>query len=418
MAKTLTAAAVAKLRPGERRLEVPDGACPGLYLIIQTSGSKSWAMRYRRPNGETAKLVLGKVGDEVGQPVIGGVLSLAGARALAQRLRHELALGKDPGQGQSREAGDYVTAARDFIHKYAKPKTRRWTQTAELLGLRPEGEELAVIKGGLADRWKRLAVDKIDEDMVFRALEEARERSVSRDRVLFAALSVFFGWLRDRRVIKANPMDGLKRPKQAKARERVLTDAEIRRFWKATDELGKPFGSVLKLLLLTGARLNEIAEMRKAELSEDGKSLLLPGERTKNHRAHTIPLVPLAQELIAAHVADAEYVFTTTGKTPVSGWSKIKKQLDALMQPSEPWRIHDLRRTVVTNMGRAGVDLPVIERAVNHISGSFAGVVGIYQKHKFAEEVAQAFAAWARLLEQIVSGDNNQNVIPLRKAGK
>jgi integrase len=185
-----------------------------------------------------------------------------------------------------------------------------------------------------------------------------------------------------------------------------LSDGEIAKLWRATDEIGPPFGSVIKLLLLTGCRRNEISGLRWSEISEDGAAINLPGTRTKNHRAHTVPLSKAAQEILAGvqRVPESPFIFTTTGTTPVSGWSKTKRRLDQLMGSVPPWRIHDIRRTVATGMARAGADLPVIERALNHVSGSFGGIVGVYQKHKYADEVRNALQAWANLLLAIAEG--------------
>ena len=170
MAKTLTAAAVKNHRRGKKRREIPDGGCPGLHLVVQPSGAKSWALRYRRPDKRTAKLVLGSVFERDGQepdtePVIGGHLTLAAAHRLVAELRHQIAQGRDPGATHmaererrravtlDRAANTFSTAARDFVEQYASKKTRRWEEQARLLGIRPE--DLTLIPKGLADRWYR-----------------------------------------------------------------------------------------------------------------------------------------------------------------------------------------------------------------------------------------------------------------------
>jgi integrase len=205
----------------------------------------------------------------------------------------------------------------------------------------------------------------------------------------------------------------------------VLTDDELRGFWLGCDELSEPFGPLLKLLLLTGARLREVAEMTHAELN--GGTWIVPPSRTKNKLAHTVPLPCMAQEIIAdlARVAgEPGFLFSTNGRTPVSGFSKIKARLDGIMlklarnegADIPPWRIHDLRRTAATGMARAGVDLPVIERALNHVSGSFAGIVGVYQRYKFEDEVRAALEAWANLLCSIVEPREAKNLAALAAA--
>jgi integrase len=215
----------------------------------------------------------------------------------------------------------------------------------------------------------------------------------------------------------------------------VLDDREVRWFSRACDELGEPFGAMLKLLLVTAARREEVARMTRAEISDDCATWSLAAGRTKNNRPHVVPLPPLAREIIGGVRTIAGkpgYIFTTTGTTPVSGFSRVKTRLDKLMLKFAreeaaaagrgsaevtipPWRLHDLRRTAVTGMARAGADLHVIERAVNHVSGSFGGIVATYQKHRYAAEVRAALEAWANLIGEITSREPRGNVVPLRQ---
>jgi integrase len=442
MAKNLTAAAVEKLRRGPNRREVPDGGCPGLYLTIHTTGAKGWAFRYRRPSdGRPARLVLGTAAWSRGgvepEPVVGGHLTLASARRLAARLRHDLAQGTDPSiahlarkRGSSADTDTFARAAEDFILQHAMRETRRWEETAAVIGYRlADDGKLAPIRGGIADRWRARRVADVTEDDIFRIVDQARERAVpglaprragpseSRARMVHSALSSMFGWLQKRRRLKANPVAGLARPEPSKARDRVLSDDEVRAFWRAADGVGEPFTSALKLMLITGQRRKEVAAMRWSELSANLTTWTLPPERTKNRRSHEVPLSELARDLVRGAAASARFgdlVFTTTGTTPISGWSKIKRKIDALMGEVPDWRLHDLRRTTVTGMARAGADLHVIERAVNHASGTFGGIVGTYQRHKFEAEVRAALEAWSHLLIAIVEG-RPDNVVPMRQ---
>src|SRR5262249_51556818 len=157
------------------------------------------------------------------------------------------------------------------------------------------------------------------------------------------------------RRIEANPCASVHRPETAQARDRVLDQDEIARFWAASDKVGEPFGAALKLLLITGARLNEVSGMTRTELNDDGM-WSIPGARTKNKRPHIVPLPLLARDILE-HVSRIEggFVFTTTGRSPVSGWSKIKARLDELMGDAPHWRLHDLRRTAATTMAEIGV---------------------------------------------------------------
>jgi integrase len=420
MVRRLTASAVAKHRAGPKRRMIPDGR--GLYLVVQPTGAKSWAMFFRGIGGRMVKLTLGPLGEEevAAEPVFGAPLSLAGARRLAAEVNRQRALGRDVAAQRLREklekqaaaANTFAAAVRDFITEHSMKKVRGWREQARLLGL---GADLNEIPGGLCERWRQRPIGTIDGHDIHGVVDETRKRGApglgrrsdrvteSRARAMFCCLSKMFAWLVSQRRVAANPCAGVHRPETSRPRERVLTDAEIVKFWRATDELNEPFGRVLKLLLLTGQRLNEIAGLRREEIV--GDEIHLPGSRTKNHRAHVVALSTMAQDLLAGagRVPESPYVFTTTGTTPVSGWSKTKRRLDSLMPDVPPFRIHDLRRTCVSGMARAGADLPVIERAVNHISGSFGGIVGVYQKHKFEHEVRAALQAWAELLARIVS---------------
>jgi integrase len=193
----------------------------------------------------------------------------------------------------------------------------------------------------------------------------------------------------------------------------VLSDDELCVVWQAADKLGGPFGALVKFLILTGQRRDEAAGMRWSELDLDSRLWTIGKERTKNGRTHDVPLSPQAVVIIGslARIAGSDFVLTTTGKAPASDYSKKKRQIDALLPGDTPaWRLHDIRRTVASGMARLGVNLPIIEKVLNHRSGSFGGIVGVYQRHDFAAEKRLALQAWGAHLEQIVSGQ----VLPLQ----
>ena len=442
MAKTITAAAVKNYRPGEGRREIPDGGCSGLYLVIQASGHRSWAMRFRRPNGKPAKLTLGPVdlsGQEAeSEPVLDSPLTLASARRLAAEIHRQRAMGRDvvadydasrrrqKSQHESRAKSTYASAAKDFIEQYASKKTRRWRETARLLGLAypPTGGEPTRIKGGLCERWNDKPIAEIDGHDIHSLIDETRRSGApglerrsdgpteARARVMLSCLSKMFSWLVQHRRVSQNPCKDVHRPEASAARDRVLTDAEIVKFWRATDAERKELSALLKLLLLTGCRLNEVAGMTRAELSDDGATWNIPGSRTKNKRPHVVPLAPLARKMVGT--GSEGFVFTTTGRSPVSGWSKIKRRLDAAMK-IPPWRLHDLRRTAATGMAEIGIAPHIVEAALNHISGAKAGVAGTYNRAAYAEEKRSALERWASHVQGLVS-ERPANVVKMRKA--
>jgi integrase len=445
MSKPLTAASVDKLRPSKERREIPDGACPGLYLVVQPSGAKSWAIRFRRPDGRPAKLALGSVYTRPEKepdtlPTIGGHLTLAAAHRLVTELRHEIAQGRDPAAvyiankqrlrvaAADAAANTFSAAARDWIKEDASKNTRRWKEQARLLGF--ETKDLSPIEKGLATRWISRPVSEIDGHDIYAVVDETRTIGApglnrraagpteSRARAMLSCLSTMFDWLVKKRRVAANPCSSVPRPETPKARDRVLNTGEIMKFWKATDAAGEPFGPLLKLLLLTGCRLNEVAGMHDEELSEDNAQWTIPGNRTKNHRPHAVPLPPLARELLAGvdRIEGSRYVFTTTGRSPVSGWTKIKNRLDEAMGNPPHWILHDLRRTAATGMAELGIMPHVIEAALNHISGAKAGVAGTYNRAAYAPEKKAAFERWAAHILSLTEINTTHNVVPLRGA--
>ena len=441
MAKTMTAAAVKNYRPGEGRRELSDGGCPGLYLVIQASGHRSWAMRFRRPNGKPAKLTLGPVDlsgkEAASEPVLDSPLTLASARRLAAEIHRQRAMGRDviadydatrrrqKSEHEDRAKSTFASAARDFIEQYASKKTRRWRETARLLGFTypPTGGEPTRIKGGLSDRWKDKPIAEIDGHDIHSLIDETRRSGVpglqrrsdgpteARARVMLSCLSKMFGWLVQHRRVSQNPCKDVHRPEASRARDRVLADAEIVKFWRATDVQRKELCALLKLLLLTGCRLNEVAGMTRAELSDDGTTWNIPGTRTKNKRPHVVPLAPLARKMVGT--GSEGFVFTTTGRSPISGWSKIKRRLDEAMK-IPPWRLHDLRRTAATGMAEIGIAPHIVEAALNHVSGAKAGVAGTYNRAAYAEEKRAALERWATHVQGLVS-ERPANVVKIRK---
>ena len=463
--KQLTAVAVEKLKPGRGRLEIRDGTRP-LLLIIQPSGVKSFAMRFRRPGGKPAKLTLGPFdprAKDVREPVIGQPMTLASAQVLSAEIGRQRAVGLDvvadhrigklsrQSLAAKNAASSFSSEARRFIENYKVgqgpregQRPRGWRETARLLGLAysaEEGESPSVIKGSLCDRWRDSPVSAITKDAILDLIEETEQDGVpglksrnagtsdARSRHLAAALGTMFKWLDVKRRIAVNPFVGMKRPKPSVKRQRFLNFKadvrkadELRWFWTACDEVGGPFGAACKLLLLTGCRRDEIALMTRDELNEDQTMLRLPGDRTKNGLPHEVPLPPLARDILKGLPQVFEkFVFSTNGTAPVSGFNKIKERLDAVIAGEAkkekgkfaPWRLHDLRRTCATGMAEIGVLPHVIEAVLNHVSGTKGGVAGVYQHAAYPREKKAALEKWADYVTGIVTG-RDAKVLPLR----
>jgi len=412
MAKALTVRTIDTLATPEARREVPDGLLRGLYLVLQPSGARSWAVRYRNRAGTPRKHTLGTY------PAI----DLRSARELAQQALIEVAKGSDPAADRkAARTGAKVPTDRDlvekvaeqFVERYAKANTKSWPEAKRIL----DKEVVA--------HWRGRHLGAIGRADVHELLDGVVDRGspVMANRVL-AALRKLCAWSVDRGIITASPCTGIKAPTAERSRDRVLSDDELRGVWTACDAIGWPFGALVKLLLLTGQRRDEVGRMRWSELDLGGKTWTLPRERAKNGVAHTVPLSEPVLTILAAlpRIASAkgeDYVFTVTGKTAVSGFSNAKERIDALLaashgEPVPAWVFHDLRRTAATGMARLGTALPVVERVLNHVSGSFGGIVGVYQKHGFADEKRHALTAWGAFVERFVSAEPGANVVALQ----
>jgi integrase len=404
--------------PPPKRIEHADGKVAGLFFITQPSGAASWAVRYRF-GGAPRKVTLGAF----------AALDLKAARRAAEEARGKIARGEDPAAAKqaSRAAAkaeregetDLVEkVVEKFIERYAKAQTRDWRETERLL------EKNAV------KEWKGRRLSTITPPQIHDLLDGITDRGapIAANRVL-AQLKVLGGWAVERGIIEKNPFEGIKPPasEKGRARERVLDDVEIKLVWNAADVIDWPFGPIIKLLLLTGARRDEVAHMEWRELDLDRAVWTLPASRSKNGREHAIPLSDMALEVLRSlpRIERSGFVFTTNARTPVSGFSKAKPALDCAVaelagedaSPIPGWVLHDLRRTVATNLQRLGVRLEVTEAVLNHVSGSRAGIVGVYQKHDYANEKRLALEAWAKRVAEIVSGEAQaSNVVELPKA--
>jgi len=251
-------------------------------------------------------------------------------------------------------------------------------------------------------------------------------------RSVFAYASVFFNWAVKRGDIDSNPLAGMAKPEAPKARDRVLSDDELLAAWKASQKLGEPFGPFFRLLILTGQRRSEVAEMSWTELDRSSATWIIPPGRAKNGVAH---IVPLSSDVVSeldrlARIGEKDesgqeieawpktgFVLTTTGRTPVSGITKAKRALnDKIVEASKeiellPWRIHDLRRTMATGFQRLGVRFEVTEATLNHVSGAKGGVAGIYQQHDWKEEKRTALDVWAKHVTTLDKPTPNKNVV-------
>ncbi|WP_417264555.1 tyrosine-type recombinase/integrase [Celeribacter sp.] len=415
-ARAITTKSVEAMKPDpEKRIEVPDPALKGLYLVIQASGAKSWALRYRFA-GKPKKLTLGK------WPLMG----VADARAAASEAIDEVELGRDPSAAKKATKAAKLEAQ---LSERDKVKTLLTQYAKRHLSSLKSGDTVKrELDRFVGEAWGGRDIHEIQKRDVIDLLDEIADsgRVVTANRVR-AYLNKFLNWCVERDILSSSPATGVKPVAKEKSRERVLSDDEVRWFWRACDDLGFPWGPVGKVLLLTGQRLGEVVGMSDSEVS--GDLWQMEASRTKNGRAHDVPLSKPVRKVLAGveRIADAkgrvQFIFTTTGETPLSGFHKGRNHIADRMvliaseEAGEPveiphWTFHDLRRTAATGMARLGIPVRVTEAVLNHVSGTGGGIVAVYQRHDFADEKRRALDAWAGLVSEIESGKAD-NVVRL-----
>jgi integrase len=372
-----------------------DSETPGLYLRVRAGGSRSFIIQWRQGQFQRRSTV-GKV----------GILSVDEARKRARKLLVGIDDGHDPVAAKAKARVDdkqiFETVAREYLErrvKDMKPRSLEGTRLHLLKHFKP---------------LHRLPLRKIDRGMVAGEL-----RSISKERGAVAAdrgrstLSAFFGWAIGEGIAEVNPVVGTNKASKNASRERVLADDELVAVWNAAP--ASDFGRIVKLLMLTGQRRDEIASLRWDEVEDT--LIALPAKRTKNSRSHDVPLSPQAVAVLdeAPKRVGRAYVFGQ-GEGSFSGFSKAKQAMDATAGLSEPWTLHDLRRTMATRMADLGVQPHVIEAILNHVSGHKAGVAGVYNRSTYAAEKRAALELWGAHVENLLAVAAAANIAVLKRA--
>lgn len=392
--KPLNANALDAVKPGSSRKEFRDAGSRGLSFIVQTTGHRSWALRLRH-NGERRKIALGTYPE----------MSLAAARERASEVRADpdKALRTPEAAASTTEADTVAAVWTRFLELHLDD--RRLVRESSSKRLKPIFEAHALPK------WKKRLVADIRKSDVIAVLDDAQKRGISARNSTRTILSLFFNWAVGRAIIESAPTAGI--PKlDEKSRERTLTEVELNAIWGASDSLAYPFGPMFQLLLLTGARRDEIASLEWSEVDLDARYITIPRERTKTDSEHAIYLTDAALEILTSlpRLKDCKFVFSTTGDSPSSGFSKAKALLDKIA-PCKAWRLHDLRRTFSTGLVPLGINEIVIEKALNH---TLKGPLAVYNRHPYTAEKKAAWEIWAAHVGRIVSGEVASNIIPLQ----
>jgi integrase len=391
----LTDASVAgrKLPQGKSELLVFDNSLVGFGLRIRSGGKRTWIAQYRIGR-QQRRLSLGTV----------GVIDAAEARRRARNALAGVQLGHDP---QAEKTAARAPKARemtlgDLVERYlpyAERKLKASTYSGVVLHLRKHWQPLHDHEIRNLER-RHVAAE------LGRITASSGPYGANRSR---AALSALFAWAIGEGLVDGNPVVGTNKATDEIARDRVLSDNEAGLIWRHAGS--GQYGAIVRLLLLTGQRREEIAAMQWPELDLDKGVWSLPTSRTKNGRPHDVPLSQPAIEILQGQVRQPRrsLVFGQ-GAGPFQGWSNAKKALDKRLQAAgmaTPWRLHDLRRTLATGMADLGIQPHVVEAVLNHVSGHKAGVAGIYNRSSYAAEKRAALAMWANhVAVQVEMGDD------------
>lgn len=393
---------------------------------VTPAGSRIYLVQYRTRvmPGEPAKTRRITIGHH-GRP-----WTVDEARAEARRLLAQVDLAADPFADRVGERVERQRAAaaeaeaktladarsrdtvRAIVERYIEVRAKRnrsGVETARLL------------RRGPIAAWGDRHIGEVRRVDVADLIDEISLQSPSIARSTYAAIRPFFTWCLERDLIARSPCEGFRAPPRPKARERVLTDQELREAWLGADHLSGTFGQIVQLLILTGQRRGEVAGMTWDEIDLAARIWRLSGDRTKNGRAHEVDLSPQAIAVIRTVPNVGRCLFPARGQsTAATGFSATKRQLNRRVaevkaSPGEAidwrdlrtaatWRLHDLRRTAATGMAGMGVAPHVIERILNHVSGAQGGLVGVYQRHEYRPERRAALVAWGEHVEQLVTG--------------
>ena len=388
---TLTDAAVKRLKaPAIAQIDYFDSGYPGLALRVSCGGRKSWNYIYRFA-GKPRRMTFDTF----------PAMTLAGAHEAWRQARDDVRAGLDPAKPKAPEP------ATDFGSVFEE-----WMQRDQA-GQRSERDVRKRMEREVVHLWAHRKITDIGKRDILDAIDRVADRGHKTSALrLYAHLHRMFQWCLGRGIVTANPVTALPKPGDETRRDRVLNDAELIAVWNAAEKIGYPFGQATQLLILTGARRQEIAALKWSEI-EDG-AIRLSGARTKNGQPHLIPLSSFARSILDSNPRTGDFVFSLTGKFPIRNWSRAKADLDDYACITEPYVLHDFRRTAATNLQKLKVPLEVTEAILGHVSGSRAGTVRIYQKHDYAPEKSAALEAWGAHVMALVEGQALGKVLPMR----
>jgi integrase len=366
----------------------------GYRLRIGSGGKlmRTWVVQYKRAGG-TRRLLLGSA----------DVLSADKARAAAKRILAQVVLGQDPQADKADRRSKDQLSVRSIIDEYLAAKQQ------QVRG-RTFNEVERYLTGPYFKALHSMPIDKVSrKDVASRLVSITNAASSITAARARSALSAFYVWSLKMGLVEVNPVNNTLKPKDSEGRKRVLTDAELAAIWRACGD--NDYGKIVRLLILLGCRRAEIGGMCFEELDLEQGSWTLPAARSKNGEAHTLPLMPMALDIIKSvpRMVSRDQLFGVRGKG-YSDWGGGKRALDERCKVTG-WCLHDLRRTAATRMGDPlGVQPHIVEQILNHQGGHKSGVAGIYNKATYEREVRAALALWSDHIRTLVEGGERKVV--------
>ena len=379
-----------------------DDALPGFGIRFRNEKA-SWIFQWSTGSGVTRRTTRLKIG-------IYPALPLGQARKIAAELNSKITLGHDPAAEKRERIEDAADTFGQLVKDYIAAQESRLTPNM-VLDLR---RYLTVYAAPL----HRLPVKKVNLKVLSALLDgfakgiginTGRPRKGTTVNRMRSALSACFQWAMKKGRAESNPVLLTEQMEQT-SRTRFLSADEIKIVWDSAGD--DDYGSIVRLLILTGQRRDEISELRWNEVKLDLNMISLPPERVKNDQDHDLPMSPAVRSIIAARPRNDGLVFA-----PIMSWSRRKLRLDAaitekLGRALPPWTLHDLRRTAATGMADIGIQPHVVEAVLNHISGSKRGVAGVYNRSTYAPEKKRALNNWADRVLAIIK-EAPSNVMPI-----
>jgi integrase len=377
--------------PNKKDCLVFDKDVKGLGLRITVTGNKHFLVQWHdRITHKKCRMPLGTWGS----------ITLKDARDAAKIKLGEVAKGDNPIEILHAEEAEEVERQKelklkldDLIHEWEK-------QHLSQRSLRYKREAVRSLKRGFQEYLKLPAIRLNKKDVVDTLDYIAKYSGETLAARLCSYGRAMYQWALQRDKVNENPFEKLPFKTVKSQRERVLNDEEVGKVYKAATAIPYPFGPYHRLLALTGQRVNEVARMQWSEISKDHSTWTLPLARAKNKRGHIVHLNQPARDILKgikelpAFNKKSEYVFTITGKTPISGFSKAKRKLNEASGVKD-WVEHDWRRTLVTGLAAMGVDHIVADKLLNHQEGVLSSIARVYQKNDYLPERKEALDKWA-----------------------